>query len=144
MRGRAVQEWVWKQSIIDRFQLVQGRFDRFDALESIETSDLILIRSISTHRGVFASIKRPIDPTSYQPIDPIDPCVQAGTRPSRQHTSTKTSKQRLNPKKMATDLAKGEENVGVPIHGPSVKGELMKAAAWYGARDIRGPYVRCD
>lgn len=39
---------------------------------------------------------------------------------------------------MATDLAKGEENVSVPIHGPRVKGQLMKAAAWYGARDVRG------
>lgn len=39
---------------------------------------------------------------------------------------------------MATNLAKGEENVSVPIHGPRVKGQLMKAAAWYGARDIRG------
>jgi hypothetical protein len=39
---------------------------------------------------------------------------------------------------MATNLAKGEENVSVPIHGPRVKGQLMKTAAWYGVRDIRG------
>jgi hypothetical protein len=47
----------------------------------------------------------------------------------------------LNQPSMATDLAKGEENVGVPIHGPRVKGEPMKAAAWYGSRDIRGTWI---
>ncbi len=45
---------------------------------------------------------------------------------------------------MATDLAKGEENLSVPIHGPRVKGEPMQAAAWYGARDIRGAYAYID
>lgn len=41
---------------------------------------------------------------------------------------------------MATDLAKGEENVSVPIHGPRIKGEPMQAVAWYGARGIRSTY----
>ena len=32
---------------------------------------------------------------------------------------------------MATSLAKSEENVAVPIQGPRVKGESMKAVTWY-------------